>query len=99
MVRSVSEVGLGQVLVEFMVRWLLGDDDEGIRILLGNQSLIPEFIPHWDQIVGFLHGEVKAQDYQRQQRARSLTRPGHNALAQRFSFEDAHQTVGTIRNS
>jgi len=99
MVLSMSEVGLGQVLVEFMVRWLLGEDDEGIRILLGNQSMIPELIPHWDQIVGFLHGEVKALDYQRRQRARSLTRPGHNALAQRFSFEDAHQAVGNIRSS
>jgi len=99
LVRSVSEVGLGQVLVEYMVRWLLGEDEEGVRILLGNESMIPEFIPHWDKIVGFLHGEVKTLDYQRQQRARSLTRPGHNALAQRFSFEDAHAVVGQVRNS
>jgi len=81
------------------VRWLLGEDEEGIHIFLGNQSMIPKIIPHWDQIDGFLDGEVQALEYQRQQRARSLTRPGHNALAQRFSFEDAHQAIGNIRSS
>jgi len=61
--------------------------------------MIPEIIPHWGEIVGFLHGEAKALQFQRLQKARSLTRPGHNALAHRFSFEDAHQVVGSVRSS
>jgi len=98
--RSLSAAGLGQVLQEFMIRWMLNDDKEGIRMLLANRTLVDEIIPHWDQIDAFVHGQVSAISFQRQQTPASVTaNVGHNVLSARFSYEDAHQAVGSIRTS
>jgi len=97
--RSLSEAGLGQVLHDYMVHWILGDYDEGIRLVLNNKSLIYESIPHWDEIVGMAQGQIKTLNFQRQNSPALVSRSGHNALAARYSFEDAHQVIGGIRSS
>jgi len=97
--RSLSAHGLGQVLEEYMVRWFMGDDEQSVRILLANQSLLAEAIPHWDKLIDLVHGQVKDLDYHRQHMPTKLSRPGHNALAPWYSFEDAHQVVGRITSS
>eukprot|EP00419_Tripos_fusus_P010173 CAMPEP_0172668506 /NCGR_PEP_ID=MMETSP1074-20121228/9099_1 /TAXON_ID=2916 /ORGANISM="Ceratium fusus, Strain PA161109" /LENGTH=580 /DNA_ID=CAMNT_0013485163 /DNA_START=89 /DNA_END=1831 /DNA_ORIENTATION=- len=97
---SLSSAGMGQVLEEFMIHWMLNDDKEGIKMLVRNGTLLRETIPHWDQIVGFVRGQVSAMSFQRQQTPASIrTNVGHNALSVRFSYEDAHQAVGNIRTS
>jgi len=98
--KSLSAAGLGQLLEEFMVHWFLSDDKDGIRLLLANRTLLEDSIPHWDQIVAFVQGQVSAMSFQRQQMPASVrTSVGHNALSARFSFDDAHQAVGSIRTS
>mmetsp|Transcript_73731 Transcript_73731/g.198663 ORF Transcript_73731/g.198663 Transcript_73731/m.198663 type:complete len:592 (+) Transcript_73731:86-1861(+) len=102
--RSLSRQGMEQLLESYMIRWMIGDDEEGIQILSGNRSLLESTIPHWDQIVGFVNGQVKALDFKRQQapalaRTEASARPGHNAMEARYSFEDAHGIVGGITKS
>jgi len=98
--RSLSATGLGQVLQEFMIHWMLADDKEGIRMLVANQTLLEEIIPHWDQIDAFVRGQISEMSFQRQQMPASVrTDVGHNALSARFSYADAHQAVGRIRTS
>lgn len=101
---SLNGERLGEVLASYMVHWMLGDDDEGIRLLLANRTLLAASIPHWDQIVGFAAGQVKALEYRRQSApmaalAEATARSGHNALEARYSFEDAHTIIGGIRQS
>jgi len=102
--RSLSRQGMEQLLESYMIRWMLGEDEEGIRLLTGNRSLLEGTIPHWDQIVGFASGQVKGLEFKRQQaptlaRAEASSRPGHNALEAKYSFEDAHSVVGGITKS
>mmetsp|Transcript_114733 Transcript_114733/g.364718 ORF Transcript_114733/g.364718 Transcript_114733/m.364718 type:complete len:593 (-) Transcript_114733:156-1934(-) len=102
--RSLSRQGMEQLLESYMVRWMLGEDEEGIRALSKDPKLLRESIPHWDQIVSFANGQAKALDYRRQQSpaaalAAGEARPGHNALAPKYSFEDVHGVVGGITKS
>eukprot|EP00413_Alexandrium_margalefii_P033398 CAMPEP_0204579452 /NCGR_PEP_ID=MMETSP0661-20131031/43489_1 /ASSEMBLY_ACC=CAM_ASM_000606 /TAXON_ID=109239 /ORGANISM="Alexandrium margalefi, Strain AMGDE01CS-322" /LENGTH=571 /DNA_ID=CAMNT_0051588461 /DNA_START=92 /DNA_END=1807 /DNA_ORIENTATION=+ len=97
--RSLGTSGVAQVLEEYMVRWMMGDDQESVKILLSNQSLLGEHVPHWDKIVKYVRGEVALLDFQRQRTPAKLSRPGHNALSQRYSYEDAHHVVGGITSS
>merc|ERR550525_638556 len=64
-----------------------GDDDESIQI------------PHWDKILSFVRGQIKALQFQRQHTPQENARSGHNALSPRYSFEDAHEVVGGITRS
>merc|ERR1719401_1298467 len=87
-----------------MVRWMLGDEEEFINDHLANRSLLEESVPHWRELVGFAHGQIKALEHARQTsplsaRAAGFARPEHNALAARYSFEDAHRIVGGITTS
>jgi len=82
-----------------MLRWMMGDDTESVRILLANQTLLGEHVPHWDKVLGLVYGEVKTLNFQRVREATRLSRPGHNALSQQYAFEDAHRITGTITRS
>jgi len=100
--RSLSKQGLGQVLESYMVHWMMSEDADGIRILLANRTLLETAFPHWEHLVGFVQGEMKALDFKRQHvphAASAYTRQGHNALAQRYSFDDAHSIIGGITKS
>mmetsp|Transcript_90715 Transcript_90715/g.220064 ORF Transcript_90715/g.220064 Transcript_90715/m.220064 type:complete len:567 (-) Transcript_90715:128-1828(-) len=97
--RSLGSAGIGQVLEEYMVRWMMGEDQESVQVLLQNKKLLQEHVPHWEKIVQFVHGEVTALDFRRKRVPVELSRPGHNALSPYYSFEDAHQVVGHITDS
>jgi len=97
--RSLSDKGLEQLMEDYMAHWMLGDDEEGIKMVMSNKALLKESIPHWDQIVSFAQGQIRALDFQRERSPAAASRPGHNALAKRYSFDDAHQVVGGITRS
>jgi len=104
MTRSLSSQGVEQLLESYMVHWLLGEDEEGISLLLGNRSLLESAVPHWDQVAAFTKGQIRDLDYKRQHLpgaalATASARPGHNALVARYSFEDVHGLVGGITRS
>lgn len=108
---SLDSRRLGKVLESYMVNWMLGDDPEGIQILLSNQSLLESSFPHWQGLVSFAHGQISHLDFLR--RRPSLFPPATNtgavspskarrwkdALSSRYTFDDAHQVVGGITRS
>lgn len=97
--RSLSDVGLAQVLESYMVHWMLGGDEEAVAALLKDPKLRAETFPHWNMVVDFTKGQVRAMQYKRYHEAQANSRPNHNAMAPRYTFEDAHQVVGGITKS
>eukprot|EP00446_Apocalathium_sp_SHHI-4_P012387 CAMPEP_0177196142 /NCGR_PEP_ID=MMETSP0367-20130122/23887_1 /TAXON_ID=447022 ORGANISM="Scrippsiella hangoei-like, Strain SHHI-4" /NCGR_SAMPLE_ID=MMETSP0367 /ASSEMBLY_ACC=CAM_ASM_000362 /LENGTH=577 /DNA_ID=CAMNT_0018644213 /DNA_START=97 /DNA_END=1830 /DNA_ORIENTATION=- len=102
--RSLSTQGLGQVLESYMIHWMMGADQDGIRILLSNRTLLETAFPHWKSLQEFVHGEVSSLEFKRQHApvvslSDASTRKGHNALTSRYSFDDAHSVVGGITRS
>merc|ERR1740130_441320 len=83
---------LYEVAEAYMIHWMLGDQDDAIPILMNNKTLLAEVLPKWHDIKQFMAGEVKAMEFRRQR----APQPGHAeaALTGRFSFEEAHETVG-----
>jgi hypothetical protein len=83
---------LYEVAEAYMIHWMLGDQDDAIPILMKNKTLLAEVLPKWHDIKQFMAGEVKAMEFRRQR----APQPGHAeaALTGRFSFEEAHETVG-----
>jgi len=102
--RSLDENTLSKVLETYMVRWMLGDDQESASYLLRNRSLIESTLPHWDEVAAYARGQVISLQHKRRvapgaTSADGLARPGHNAMSPRYSFEDAHAMVGEITKS
>lgn len=85
---------LQAVLKDFMVRWMLGDDEEGADALLKDPALLIDSIPHWHAISEMVEGSVQALEYSRQR----APQPGgaHIAFEGKHTFEDALQLVGSI---
>jgi len=90
--RALTHNGLKQVLEAYLVNWMIGDDPEGVQILLSNKSLLEETLPHWDGLVAFAQGQAKALDFQR----KLFLRDAKNALSSHFSFEEVHDVVGSV---
>jgi len=94
-----TEVGLKQLLEGYMLRWMLGADEEGVSLIVNKSIPVTEIIPNWPLVVSFAHGKIKDLNYQRQRNAVASSRPGHNALSPRYSFDDVHNVVGGITKS
>mmetsp|Transcript_25371 Transcript_25371/g.60365 ORF Transcript_25371/g.60365 Transcript_25371/m.60365 type:complete len:551 (-) Transcript_25371:88-1740(-) len=91
--KAVPRQSLQQVLEAYLVHWLMGNDEEGVRILLNNAKLRQKTFPHWDELVQFANGEIKAQDFKSAKQAKK------GALELQYSFEDAHSVIGGITRS
>eukprot|EP00933_Yihiella_yeosuensis_P004513 TRINITY_DN108888_c0_g1_i1.p1 TRINITY_DN108888_c0_g1~~TRINITY_DN108888_c0_g1_i1.p1 ORF type:complete len:620 (-),score=112.20 TRINITY_DN108888_c0_g1_i1:98-1798(-) len=100
---ALDSADIRRMLEDYMVHWMMGEDAEGIQILLGNRTLLATLFPHWDQLVAFAHGQIKALDFERINQPRAaLSSHGHaggNALSSRYSFDDVHSVVGGITES
>jgi len=100
--RPLGREGLHQILEQYIVHWLMGDDEEGINMLLSDRTILEDSFPHWKLLVEFASAEVKAVDFERMHSPLTTNGQGHtggNALMQKYYFDDAHGIVGSITNS
>lgn len=91
--------GLEQVLEEYVMRWLVGDNPDGMAMLTSNRAQVADVIPHWSELVAFYKGEIKSYDLERQFTPKASGLSGTNAMSLRYSFEDAHQVAGRITSN
>jgi hypothetical protein len=88
---------LSRIVERYLVHWMMGDDLDLVRLLLSNQTLLEDEVPHWVDIRNMAYGLAKSTQFDRQHRLQ----PGHGlvAMEQRYSFDDVHEVVGTITNT
>jgi len=65
--------------------------------LLKDRYLLESQFPHWKTLVSFAEGQVKALDFARTQGPKP--KHSNSLMAQQYSFEDAHEVVGSITQS
>jgi len=88
---------LQALLRDFMVYWIVGDDQATAAMLTKDTRLLEESIPHWNAIAAMVEGSVSALEFGRQ-RSPGLG-SGRAAFQSRFSFADAFEvTKSIIRN-
>jgi len=80
-----------------LIKWMVEAEPEDYEMLLGNRTLAKELLPHYQELMNFGAGSVKAWDFTRQQSTPKGR--GHDVFAMRYSFEDVHQVVGGITRS
>jgi len=90
--KALSRKEVQTLMMDYFVRWMLGEDQEGASILLKDKSLLPQHIPHWDTIAAMVEGSVTALEFAR---LRAL-RPGWRTFTGEFTFEDALEIAGNI---
>jgi len=83
------------VMEDYLVRWLMGDDEEGARLLLGNRTLLETSFPHWKDLAHFTQGQTRALSYSRGK----ARKPSAQAMRTRYSYQDAHGVAGSITKS
>mmetsp|Transcript_18096 Transcript_18096/g.49630 ORF Transcript_18096/g.49630 Transcript_18096/m.49630 type:complete len:572 (-) Transcript_18096:107-1822(-) len=91
---GLSHAELSNILEAYMVHWMMEDDDQVIKMLLSNHSMLHEALPKWDDIKDFLGGVVSSMEFT--QRHAGADGRGQVVLDGEFSFDDAHKMVGTI---
>jgi len=91
---GLTHTELSRVMEVYMVHWMIGDDQQAIRLLLANRTLLHQVLPKWTDVKGFVDGIVKSMEFAAQRNPK----PGHAqaAMAGRYSFDDAHDAVGGI---
>jgi len=95
--RSLSHQGLTQILEEYIVRWMVDAEPQDIAMLLGNRTLAAEILPHYNELLKFGEGRIKAFEFTRQQQTPKGR--ARDAWTMRYSLDDAHQIVGGITRS
>merc|ERR1719189_1583180 len=85
---------LQALLKDYMVYWIVGDDEETAAALLKDPRLFEESVPHWTAIVAMVEGSVMALEFSRQQTLE--VGAGRAAFEGRYTFEDALRVAGSI---
>jgi len=95
----VSRPTAKRLLEAYMLRWMLGDDQDGVEELEANQTLLEESLEDWKGIADFVFGQVKALEFSRRQTPLSTPSQSWSEFRPRFSFEDIEDVVGTVTMS
>jgi len=85
------------LLRDYMVYWIVGDDEESAAALLADPRLLVESVPHWTAIVNMVEGSVAALEFSRQRTPE--VGAGRVAFEARYTFEDALKVAGSISRS
>jgi len=85
---------LQDVLEDYIIQWMLGEDTETIALFRRNTSLRNEVFPQWRAIKAFLKGTLQSMEFAQHQ-IPQLGR-SHVGFSQKYSFQDAHNAVGGI---
>lgn len=88
-----------RILEAYMLRWMLGEDTEGIEELEANQSLLEESLEDWHDIANFVLGQLRGLEF-----SRSVSKPMASAgswtdFKPRFSFSDVESVIGSVTMS
>jgi len=94
---TLNHAVFAEIMEVYLVHWMMGDDHEGIRILMSSKKILEKSFPQWKALKSFASGQIKALEYARQQKPR-LGR-GVATFSQRYTFEDAHEVAGGITKS
>merc|ERR1719215_953648 len=68
--KTASKDDIMAVLKDYMVHWMMGDDQESAEILLSRPSLLSEAIPQWNSVLEMAEGMIKALAFSRQHQPR-----------------------------
>lgn len=94
---SMDKMQLQGLMKDYMVYWMIGDDQQLAATLADNPKLLEETIPHWTAITAMVEGSVRALEFSRQ---RGQERgAAHMAFESRYTFEDALEVAGSIGRS
>lgn len=88
---------VGEIMEGFMLRWMLGDDMESVRMLEANATLKEASFEAWPSIARFAQGSVTGFEFARSHRSNKGSHVSTwNALRPHFSFADAEAIVGNV---
>jgi len=90
----VSRSSAKRILEAYMLRWMLGEDTEGIEELEGNQTLLQESLEDWQEIAAFIAGQLKNLEFSRV--SKLAAPPAWNHFQPRFSFIDLESVIASI---
>merc|ERR1719189_2838449 len=88
---------LQALLTDYMVYWIVGDEQQTAVALLKDPRLLLESVPHWTAIVTMVEGSVTALEFSRQQTPE--VGAGRLAFEARYTFKDALNVAGSISRS
>jgi len=91
---DVNRADMMNILEKYMLRWMMGDDLEGVEMFEANQTMLTESFAHWDKILQFVDGRLKSFEYIWQFQPH---RP--HGLRAEFSFTDAETVANGITMS
>jgi hypothetical protein len=97
--QRLREKSAKHLMVSYMLRWMLGDDSEGLDELDADHSSIKDHHDNWESVEGFVHGEMKALQFARRTQSQSLPPNSWNEFRPRYSFTDLEAVAKKVTMS
>lgn len=96
--RPLSQASFGLVLESYMIRWLMSQDVDTIRILEANRTLLEHSFEDWPVLSDYVVGIARTTKWASQQRLgkRDLHRGASSPISSSFSMEDAYAIVDEV---
>jgi len=88
----------GQAVEDYLIRWLIGNDQETLAALDGNKATLESSLESYHDLVHFTRGLVKSYEHSRwkQQSMELQDVSSWRPLKNEFSFQDVHKIIGDM---
>jgi len=92
-----SHKALSKLMEEYLIHWMFASDPDTFKEIMQNRALLSEAVNHWDETRDLVAGMVKSMEFSQQRNPST----GHSnaAMAQSYSFDDAHHVAGQLTRS
>lgn len=94
--QDVTRQQLEELLVDYMIYWMLGDDIESINVLVSNHTLLYETFADWPSVKDFSDGQISHLMHKRQHQMQSDVHNSYNPFNPKFSFQDVETMIGGV---
>jgi len=92
--RVLSFKQLLRLMEAYMVNWMVSEDEDAVKVLLRNRTLLATSFPQWGSLKHFVEGRLKLLEFRNTQNPAAGM--GMSIMERRYTFQDAHAVVGGI---
>jgi len=82
------------VLKHYLIEWMVEGSEEDLKLLIANETLIKEVLPHYEHLVDFIRGRGKSLDFERVHQMKK--QQASHIWQSKYSLEEAGTIVAGI---
>jgi hypothetical protein len=91
--KSIASEDMPRLMEAYTVQWMFSSDPESLAVVVRDPRVLPQALPLWPDIKNFAEGQFRTMEHRR---ASAQTASARTLMQKEYTFDDAHEAIGSI---